>query len=109
MSHSPVIEVGVERDTSINSSAAASLTEFREIKSTVDNLRVGLEVKSHLDKDRTHTNSEVGGGEKQLKNKWSVEFKEDETITLNEVGGKKRAETQSEIGAEKATIFITIR
>ena len=30
LSHSPVIEVGEERDTSITSSAAASMTEFRE-------------------------------------------------------------------------------
>ena len=49
----------------------------------------------------------MGGGEKQLKNKWAVEFKEDETITLIEVGGKKRAEAQAEIGAEEA-IFIQI-
>ncbi len=93
------------------------MTEFREVKSTTD--RVGLEVKIQLDKDRTHTNSEVGGGEKQLKdtwavefdkdrthtnsevgggenqlkNKWAVEFKEDETITLIEMGGKKKTET----------------
>jgi len=46
------------------------MTEFREVKSTDD--RVGLEVKTQLDKDRTHTNSEVGGGEKQLKDKWAV-------------------------------------
>ena len=62
VSQSPVIEVGGERDTSINSSAAASMTEFREVKSTADR---GVE----LELDRTHTNSEVGGGEKQLKNK----------------------------------------
>jgi len=109
VSRSPVIEVGGERDASINSSAAASMTEFREVKSTADDLRdtsinsstaasmtefrevkatdvkVGLEVKSQLDKDRTHTNSEVGGGQKQLKNKWAVEFKEDETIKIIEV------------------------
>ncbi len=36
VSHSPVIEVGGERNTSINSSAAASMTEFREVKSTAD-------------------------------------------------------------------------
>ena len=84
VSRSPVIEVGGERDASINSSAAASMTEFREVKPTADDLRdtsvnsstaasmtefrevkapdvkVGLEVKSQLDKDRTHTNSEVG-------------------------------------------------
>ncbi len=53
------------------------------------------------------THSEVGGGEKQLKNKWVVEFKGDETITIIEVGAKKRAETQAEIGAEEA-IFIQI-
>ena len=70
-------------------------------------LRVELEVKNQLDKDRSHTNSEVGGGEKQLKNKWAVEFKVDETITIIEVGGKKRAEAQAEIGAEEA-IFIQI-
>ena len=107
VSRSPVIEVGGERDTSINSSAAASMTEFREGKSADDDLRVELEVKTQLDKDRTHTNSEVGGGEKQLKNKWAVEFKEDKTITIIEVGGKKRAEAQAEIGAEEAT-FIKI-
>jgi hypothetical protein len=80
VSRSPVIEVGRERDTNIASSAAASMTEFREVKSTADDLRdtsvnsstaasmtefrevkapdvkVGLEVKSQLDKDRTHTN-----------------------------------------------------
>ena len=49
----------------------------------------------------------MGGGEKQLK-KWAVEFKEDETITLIEVGGKKRAEAQAEIVAEKAAIFLKI-
>jgi hypothetical protein len=70
-------------------------------------LTVELEVKNQLDKDRSHTNSEVGGGEKQLKNKWAVEFKVDETITIIEVGGKKRAEAQAEIGAEEA-IFIQI-
>ncbi len=50
----------------------------------------------------------MGGGEKLLKNKWAVEFKEDETITLIEVGGKKRAKAQAEIGAEKAAIFIKV-
>jgi hypothetical protein len=99
---------GGERETSIASSAAASMTEFREVKSTADDLRVELEVKSQLDKDRTHTNSEVGGGEKQLKNKWAVEFKVDEIITIIDVGGRKKAEGQAEIGAEKAAIFIKI-
>jgi len=126
--------VGGERDTSINrSEAISSMTEFREVKSTDD--RVGFEVKTQLDedrthtnsevgggekqlkdkwavefdKDRTHTNSEVGGGEKQLKNKWAVEFKEDKTITLIEVRGKKSAEAQAEIGAEEAiSIKISI-
>ena len=82
------------------------MTEFREVKSTAD--RVGLEVKTQLDKDRAHTDSKVGGRENQLKNKWAVEFKEDETITLIEVEGRKRAETQAEIGANKATISIKI-
>jgi hypothetical protein len=82
VSNSPVIEVGGERETSINSSAAASMTEFREVKSTAD--RVGLEVKSQLDKDRTHTNSEVEGGEKQLKEKWAAEFDKDRTHTNSE-------------------------
>ena len=50
----------------------------------------------------------MGGGENQLKNKWAVEFKEDETITLIEVEGRKRAEAQAEIGAKKATISIKI-
>ena len=45
-------------------------------------MRVELEVNRQIDKDRTHTHSEVGGGEKQLKNKWAVEFKVDETITI---------------------------
>ena len=40
-----------ERDASISSSAAASMTEFREVKTTADDLRVELEVKSQLDKD----------------------------------------------------------
>jgi hypothetical protein len=69
VSRSSVTEVGGERDTSIASSAAASMTEFREGKSAADDLRVELEVKNQLDKDTTHTHSEVGGGEKQLKNK----------------------------------------
>ena len=38
------------RYTSINSSAAASMTEFREVKSTAEDLRVGLEVKAQLTK-----------------------------------------------------------
>ena len=42
VSHSPVIEVGGERDTTINSSAEAPMTEFREVKSTADDLRVCL-------------------------------------------------------------------
>jgi hypothetical protein len=46
VSHSPVIEVGEERDTCINSSAAASMTEFREVKTTTDDFRVELEVKN---------------------------------------------------------------
>ena len=50
----------------------------------------------------------MGEGEKQLKNKWVVEFNEDETITLIEVGGKTRAEAQPEIGAQKTAIFIKI-
>ena len=45
---SPVIEVGVARDTSTNSSAASSMTEFREVKSTADNLRVELRSKAIL-------------------------------------------------------------
>jgi hypothetical protein len=83
------------------------MTEFREGKSAADDSRVEQEVKSQLDKDRTHTNSEVGGGLKKHKNMWDVEFKEDESITLIEVRGKKRAEAQAEIGAEEA-IFIKI-
>jgi hypothetical protein len=78
------------------------MTEFREVKSADEDFRVELEVKSQLDKDRTLTHSEVGGGEKELKNKWAVEFKVDETITIIEVGGKKRAEAEDEIGAEEA-------
>ena len=70
VSHStPVIEVGRKRNMSINNSAAASMTELREVKSTTEDLRVELEVKNQLDKDRTGTNSEVGGGEKELKDK----------------------------------------
>jgi hypothetical protein len=71
-------------------------------------LRVELEVKSQPDKDRTHTSSEIGGSEKQFKNKWDVELKVDETITIIEVGRKKKAEAQAEIGAVKAAIFIKI-
>ena len=62
VSQSPVIEVGGERDASINSSAAASMTEFREVKSTADDLRIELEVKSQLDKDVSQSPViEVGG------------------------------------------------
>ena len=62
VSQSPVIEVGGERDTSIISSAAASMTEFREVKSTADDLRVELEVKSQLDNDVSQSPViEVGG------------------------------------------------
>ena len=75
--------------SAILSSAVASMTEFSEVKSTAEDLRVGLEVKTQLDKDRAHTDSKGGGREKQLKKKWAVEFKEDETITLIEVGGQK--------------------
>ena len=82
---------GGERDTSINSSAAASMTDFREVKSTADDLRVGLEVKTQLDKDRTHTNSEVGGGENQLKNKWTVEFKKN-LLGRKVLGNKKKVQ-----------------
>ena len=32
----------------------------------------------------------MGGGEKQFKNKWTVQFEEGETITLIEVGGEMR-------------------
>ena len=71
VSHSRVIEVGGEKKMSNNNSVAASMTKFRETKSTTEDLRVELEVTSQLDKDRTRTNSEVGGGEKQLKNKWA--------------------------------------
>jgi hypothetical protein len=51
VSRSHVIEVGGARDTSITSSAAASMTEFRESKSADDDLRVELEVKRQLDID----------------------------------------------------------
>jgi hypothetical protein len=47
----------------------------------------------------------VGGGQKQLKDKWAVECK-DETIALIEVGGQKSAKAQAEIGAEKAMRII---
>ena len=53
VSHSPVTEVGGERDTSINSSAAVPMTEFREVKSTGD--RVELKVKDQFDKDVSHS------------------------------------------------------
>ena len=62
MSRSPVIDVGGERDTSINSSAAASMTEFRGVKSTAD--RVELEVKSQLDKDLSRSPVIDVGGER---------------------------------------------
>ncbi len=51
MSRSPVIQVGGERDANINSSTTTSMTEFREVKSTTDDLRVEFEVQPHLDKD----------------------------------------------------------
>ena len=54
-------------------------------------MRVELEVENQLDKDITHTNSDVGVGEKQLKNKWAVLFKEDETITLIRGGRKEKS------------------
>ncbi len=61
VSQSPVIEVGGERDTSIISSAAASMTELREVKSTADR-GVELEVKSKLDNDVSQSPViEVGG------------------------------------------------
>jgi hypothetical protein len=41
MSRSLVIEVGEERDTSIVRSVTVSMTEFREVKTTVYDLRVG--------------------------------------------------------------------
>ncbi len=47
----------------------------------------------------------MGEGKKELKDKWTVEFKEDETIALIEVGGQERAEAQAEIGAEKAALI----
>jgi hypothetical protein len=50
-----------ERDTSINSSASASMTELIEVKSTADR-GVELEVKSQLDNDVSHSPViEVGG------------------------------------------------
>jgi hypothetical protein len=59
VSRSPFIEVGGERDTSMNISAAASMTEFREVKLTVDGLRVlesRLRSKASLTKiELTHT------------------------------------------------------
>ncbi len=82
VSRSPVIEVGGERDTNIASSAAASMTEFREVKSTADDLRVELEVKNQLDKDRTHTNSEVGGGVAPQARATGVKFLE-KRLSLN--------------------------
>jgi hypothetical protein len=51
VSRPPVIEVGGERDASIASSVAVSMTEFREVKLTVDGLRVELEVNRQIDKD----------------------------------------------------------
>jgi hypothetical protein len=53
--------VGEEKKMSNNNSTSASMTRFRETKSTEEDLRVELEVKSQLDRDRTHTKSEVGG------------------------------------------------
>ena len=50
---------------SVTNSAVASMTKFREVESTADDLEVELEVKNQLDKYRTHTNPEVGGGQKQ--------------------------------------------
>jgi hypothetical protein len=42
----PSLSWGVERDAIIASSAASSMTEFREVKTTADGLRVEVEVKS---------------------------------------------------------------
>ena len=62
VSRSPVIEVGGERDTSITSSVAVSMTEFREVKTTSYDLRVELEVKRQLDKNVSRSPViEVGG------------------------------------------------
>ena len=55
VSHSPVIEVCGKRDKCINSSTEDSMTEFREFKSTTDDLRVDLEVKDQFDKDVSHS------------------------------------------------------
>jgi hypothetical protein len=52
-----------ERNTSINSSATDSMTEFREVRLTTDDFRVELEVKSQLDKDVSHSPVIEGGGE----------------------------------------------
>ena len=53
----------------------------------MEDLRVGLEVKSQLDKDRTPTNSR-GGVEKQLK--WDVEFDKDSTHTKHRLRSVQR-------------------
>ena len=59
------------------------MTEFREVKSTPDDLRIELKDKRSVefDRDRTHTNSEVGGGENQLKDMWAVDFDKDKSHT----------------------------
>jgi hypothetical protein len=101
---SPVIEVGGQRDMSINNSAEASMTKFWEVQ-LQPRIQSRAWGQKPVDKNRTYTNSEVGEGKKELKDKWTVEFKEDETIALIEVGGQERAEAQAEIGAEKAALI----
>jgi len=62
VSCSPVIEVGVESDEIINRSVGTSMTEFREVRTTEDDVIVEIEVKSQSDKDFSHSPViEVGG------------------------------------------------
>ncbi len=56
--------MGGERDAIIVSSVASSMTEFREVKTTADGLRVEQEVKSQLDQDVSRSPVIELGGER---------------------------------------------
>jgi len=62
----PIVFSPIAVVTSITSSAAASMTEFRKVKLTADDLRVELEVKSQLDKNVSHSPVIETGGEKKM-------------------------------------------
>ena len=77
-------ELEMDKNT-IYKSAALSVSEFIEVKSTTENLRVELEVKTQLDKDVSHSTSAI------------------------EVGGERRVDSQTVIDTEKAPLIIKIR